>query len=215
MNGWIVHLIQSGGYWGIAFLMVLENVFPPIPSELIMGVGGMAMAQGRMSFTPLLIAGTAGSTLGNYILFLIADRLGFERLKPLVVRWERWITLDWEDISKASHFMRAHGQWVVFFMRFMPMFRTTISLPAGLAHMRHWQFLAYTAVGAAIWNSLLIMGGVWLGSTFAQADQWITWATIAACVIGGIWYVWRVVRWRPRHLRMNCRAERPGQDEAT
>lgn len=201
MNGWIVHLIQSGGYWGIAFLMVLENVFPPIPSELIMGVGGLAMSQGRMEFVPLLAAGTAGATIGNYILFLIADRLGLERLRPLMVRYERWVTLEWEDIEKAGRYMRRHGQWVVFVMRFMPMFRTTISLPAGLAHMRHWQFLLYTALGSAIWNTGLIFGGLWLGDTFKEADQWISWGTLAAIIIGIVWYIWRVLHWRPRRLR--------------
>ncbi|WP_260921788.1 DedA family protein [Novosphingobium sp. 9] len=207
MNDWVVHFVQAGGYWGIAFLMMLENLFPPIPSELIMGIGGLALARGTMSFTPLLFAGTVGATAGNYILFLIADRLGFERLKPLIVRWERWVTLEWEDIEKAGHFMRAHGQWVVFIMRFMPMFRTTISLPAGLAHMSHWKFIVYTFLGAGIWNTLLILGGQWLGHSFAQADKWITWGAIAGGVAGVVWYLWRVLRWRPRRARV---AREPG-----
>ena len=86
MTNWIIHLIEQGGYWGIAFLMFIENVFPPIPSELIMGAGGIALARGTMTFWPLLIAGTIGSTLGNYIWFLIGDQLGYHRLEPFVRR---------------------------------------------------------------------------------------------------------------------------------
>ena len=159
MNDWIVRLIEQGGYWGIFALMVLENVFPPIPSELIMGVGGIAVARGSMAFWPLLLVGTVGSTLGNYVWFLVGDRFGYARLRPFVARWGRWLTMDWRDVENASAFFRRHGQWVVFAMRFSPFLRTMISLPAGLSHMKHWRFLAFTFAGAAVWNTLLIHGG--------------------------------------------------------
>jgi len=133
MTDWIIHLVEDGGYWGIAFLMALENIFPPIPSELIMGLGGIAIARGTMEFWPLLFAGTVGSTVGNYVWFLVGDWLGYERLRPLVDRWGRWLTLEWHDVEKCGDFLRRHGQWVVFGLRFSPLFRTMISLPAGLA----------------------------------------------------------------------------------
>ncbi|MBW8755845.1 MAG: DedA family protein, partial [Sphingomonadales bacterium] len=112
MTEWILKLIEWGGYSGIALLMFLENVFPPIPSEVIMGLGGIAMARGTMDFWPLLFAGTAGSTLGNYVWFLIGDRYGYQRLRPLVDRWGRWLTMEWEDVERASRFFRSHGQWI-------------------------------------------------------------------------------------------------------
>ena len=84
MADWIIQLIEQGGYWGIALLMFIENVFPPIPSELIMGAGGISVARGTMEFWPLLIAGTIGSTLGNYLWFLVGDRWGYHRLEPFV-----------------------------------------------------------------------------------------------------------------------------------
>lgn len=87
MNAFIIHIIERGGYLGIAFLMLIENVFPPIPSELIMGLGGVAVARGTMEFWPLLIAGTIGSTLGNYVWFLAGDKWGYQRLRPLTDRW--------------------------------------------------------------------------------------------------------------------------------
>jgi len=198
VSEWVIRLIEGGGYWGIAFLMALENIFPPIPSELIMGVGGISVAKGRMEFLPLLVAGTIGSTLGNYVLFLVSDRLGYERLRPLIDRWGRWLTMEWDDVERVSGFFRRHGGWVVFFLRFMPMFRSVISIPAGLSHMGHLSFLAYTAAGAAIWNVLLIWAGRWAGRTFAEAEKWLGWVTIAILVVTAVLYVWRVFRWKPK-----------------
>lgn len=197
MDEWVISLIEGGGYWGILLLMALENIVPPIPSELIMGVAGIAMAHGRMDFAPVLLAGTLGSTLGNYVLFLMADRLGYERLKPFVDRWGRWLTMEWRDIERAGQFFRRHGRWVVFVMRFMPMFRSIVSVPAGLAHMRHLTFLIYTAAGAAIWNTILIMTGSWLGRRFSEAETWIGWATVVFAVVAAVWYFWRVFTWQP------------------
>jgi membrane protein DedA with SNARE-associated domain len=197
MNDWIIRLIEQGGYWGIVFLMALENIFPPIPSELIMGVGGIAVARGTMEFWPLMVAGTIGSTLGNYCWFLLGDRFGYRRLEPIVTRWGRWLTMEWEDVEKTSQFFRRHGQWVVFALRFSPLLRTMISLPAGLAHMSQWRFLAFTFAGAAVWNALLIEGGRRLaGIAGAQriAGDVVIWLGAAMVV----WYLWRVATWKPR-----------------
>ena len=197
MNDWIIRLIEKGGYWGIVFLMALENIFPPIPSELIMGVGGIAVARGTMEFWPLMVAGTIGSTLGNYCWFLLGDRFGYRRLEPIVTRWGRWLTMEWEDVEKTSRFFRRHGQWVVFALRFSPLLRTMISLPAGLAHMSQWRFLAFTFAGAAVWNALLIEGGRRLaGIAGAQriAGDVVIWLAAAMAV----WYLWRVATWKPR-----------------
>ena len=197
MGEWIIRLIEQGGYGGIALLMALENVFPPIPSELIMGIGGLAVARGSMEFWPLLAAGTVGSTLGNYVWFLAGDRLGYKRLKPFVRRWGRWLTLEWRDIEKASAFFQRHGQWIVFAMRFSPLLRTVISLPAGLAHMKHGKFLVFTFAGAAVWNALLIKGGHWLADYSHVVDRWagpVVLGIVLLC-LGG--YAWRVATWRP------------------
>lgn len=196
MNELILRLIEQGGYWGIFFLMVVENVFPPIPSEVIMGLGGIAVARGTMEFWPLLLVGTVGSTLGNYVWFLVGDKWGYARLQPFVARWGRWLTLEWEDVERASAFFRKHGQWVVFFLRFSPLLRTMISLPAGLAHMRHWKFLAFTFAGAAIWNTGLILGGQALARYMEEAAvlmDVVVGGTIAVAVLA---YVWRVVTWK-------------------
>ena len=197
MADWIIQLIEQGGYWGIALLMFIENVFPPIPSELIMGAGGIAVARGSMTFWPLLIAGTVGSTLGNYCWFVVGDRLGYHRLEPLIARWGRWLTMRWSDVESATKFFQRHGQWVVFAMRFSPFLRTMISLPAGLSHMSRWRFFGFTFAGAAVWNTLLIFGGKWLAAYFDTLHQY------AGAVLGGLTvlavaaWLWRVWRWRP------------------
>ena len=196
MTDWIINLIEQGGYLGIAVLMFIENVFPPIPSELIMGAGGVAMARGTMSFWPLLIAGTLGTTLGNYVWFVAADRLGYRRLEPFVTRWGRWLTMRWSDIEAATRFFQSHGQWLVFALRFSPFLRTLVSVPAGLSHMAHWRFLAFTFAGAAIWNTLLILSGHWL-SRYLDTMNAVTGPLIGALVLlaVGTW-IWRVARWK-------------------
>jgi membrane protein DedA with SNARE-associated domain len=198
MDEFIIEAIAWGGYWGIAFLMVIENIFPPIPSEVIMGVGGVLVARGEMSFWPLLIAGTAGCTAGNYFWFWIGDRWGYRRLEPFIAKHGRWLTVDWEHVEQASRFFRQHGQWVVFFLRFSPFVRTMISLPAGLAHMSKWRFLVFTFCGAAGWNVLLIFGGQLLGTWLADSQAVLGWIIIGIVILTALAYLWRVLTWKPR-----------------
>ncbi len=198
MTEWILDTIARGGYWGIAFLMAIENIFPPIPSELIMGLGGINVANGQMGFWPLLFAGSVGSTAGNYVWYQIGRSYGYERLKPFIDRWGRWLTLDWEDVEDMIAFFRRHGHWVVFALRFSPLLRTMISLPAGLAHMGRVKFLIYTIAGSTIWNVLLIGAGYYLGSRFDELERFTgPLAVGTAAIIIGV-YVWRVATWRPR-----------------
>ncbi|MFC4295207.1 DedA family protein [Novosphingobium tardum] len=200
MSDWITHLIEAGGYWGIAFLMALENVIPPIPSELIMGLGGIAVAKGRMEFWPLLIAGTIGSTVGNYAWFLLGRQLGYQRLKPFVLRWGRWLTLDWAAVETVAAFFKRHGQWVVFALRFSPFLRTIISLPAGLAHMGHLRFVIFTFAGAAVWNAVLIGGGHFLGANVANIEKYTGPIVLATVVLITALYIWRLVTWKPAQV---------------
>lgn len=201
MNDWILQLIADGGYWGIAFLMALENIFPPIPSEVIMGLGGIAVAQGRMDVVPLMIFGTVGSTLGNYAWFLLGRHLGYQRLRPFVARYGRVLTLDWPAMRRLVAFFRRHGQWVVFVMRFSPAMRTMISLPAGLAAMGHARFLVFTFAGAAIWNGLLVWAGWHLGQHYEKVAAYTGPASLGltAVLVGA--YLWRVATWKPREVQ--------------
>ena len=198
MHEFIIEAIARGGYLGIALLMAIENVFPPIPSEVIMGIGGVLVARGEMEFWPLLAAGTVGCTVGNWFWFWIGDSWGYKRLAPFIEKHGRWLTLDWEHIEQASRFFQRHGQWVVFFLRFSPFLRTIISLPAGLSHMSKWRFLVFTFLGAGIWNVLLILGGELLASWLEESQDLMAWIIIGAIGLALAGYVWRVLTWKPR-----------------
>ena len=201
MHELIIRAIEQGGLVGIFLLMALENIFPPIPSEVIMGLGGVAVSRGTMDFWPLMISGTVGSTLGNYAWYWLGDHWGRTRLEPFVERWGRWLTMEWEDVEKARGFFRRHGPWVVFVFRFTPIFRTMISLPAGLAHMGVWRFLAFTFAGAFIWNLLLVEGGRRLADWLEESQHILGWIILGFIGLALIGYLWRVVTWTPRDKR--------------
>jgi membrane protein DedA with SNARE-associated domain len=198
MGNWIIHAILSAGYLGIVVLMLVETIVPVIPSELVMASAGIAVAQGTMSLWPLVLASAAGATLGNLFWYTLGHRLGYERLKPLIERRGRWLTLEWPDVEQGTRFLRRHGHWVVCVMRVSPVGRTIISLPAGLVHIPRWKFLGFTFVGTAVWNGLWIAGGHWLAPHLAEIKPLIGW------VVGGIFafvlsvYAWRVTHWKPR-----------------
>lgn len=186
------------GYLGVFLLMVLENVIPPVPSELIMSVAGIAAGQGKMDFALLVLTGTAGCAIGNLFWWEIGRRFGYKRLEPLVRRWGRWLTLEWEDIEKLRHFFDRWGGITVLVFRFMPIGRTVISIPAGLMHMPLGRFLVYTTIGSAIWNTILVGVGYWLGTNFETVDHWIAPFSIAAIAAVAVLYLWRVFTWKPR-----------------
>lgn len=198
MTEFILNLIAWGGYVGIFILMTLENVFPPIPSEVIMGLGGMAVARGDMDMTPLLIVATLGTTFGNVFWYGVGRWIGIARLKPFVERHGRWLTLTWDEMEQLNRFFNRHGLWVVFFFRFLPTFRTMISLPAGMAKMGLPRFLAATFIGSAIWNAVLAYAGLLLGSRFQELQVYV--GPVAVVTTAAVVVVWayRVVTWNKR-----------------
>ncbi|MXP14075.1 DedA family protein [Altererythrobacter confluentis] len=201
MTEFIINAVEQGSYIGILLLMALENIFPPVPSEVIMGLGGVLVGQGKMGFWPLLFAGTVGSTLGNYVWYWVGDKWGYERLRPFIDRFGRWLTMEWHDIERVTEFFQKHGQWAVFFARFLPVFRTMISLPAGLAHMSLRRFIAFTFVGSAIWNVFLIFAGTLLHTYLDGAQNMLGWIVAGFVGVGLAAYVWRLVTWKPRAQR--------------
>ena len=198
MTEFILNLIAWGGYFGIFLLMALENILPPIPSEVIMGLGGMAVARGDMAMAPLLLWGTAGTTAGNYAWYAVGRYIGYERFRPFVERHGRWLTMEWRDVERLHLFFMRHGGWVVFVFRFMPTFRTMISLPAGMTAMPLWRFMLWTFLGSAIWNVILGGAGYFLGTRFAELDRYVGPVGIVLMVVAVLLYFYRVVTWRPR-----------------
>lgn len=192
---------DAWGYWAYFWLMVLENVIPPVPSEVIMGLGGIAAAKGKLDIAVLIAVGTAGTVIGNLFWYAIGRWVGYERLEPWVGKWGRWLTLEWQDIRNIHRFFNRWGRWTVLVMRFMPIGRTIISLPAGMMGMPPLTFILFTAVGSLIWNTLLVGIGYWLGTTFKTVDAYVHPVLIAVVVVLVLGYVWRVVTWKPRARR--------------
>lgn len=198
MTDFILDAIARGGYLGIFLLMALENVVPPIPSEVIMGLGGMAVARGDLALAPLILVGTAGTTVGNYFWYWIGRHVGYERFRPFIERHGRWLTLDWRDVERIHRFFLERGGWVIFVFRFMPVFRTIVSLPAGAARMPLPRFLLWTFAGSAIWITILALAGLLLGSRFQELDRLVGPLAIASFVGVALVYLYRVATWKPR-----------------
>lgn len=201
MDDLIVSVMERLGLVGIAVLMALENIFPPMPSEAVMGSAALAIERGSMHFWPVLIAGTVGTLIGNYVWFWLGHKWGYERLGPFIDRYGRWLTMEWEDVERASEFFRKHGHWVVFGLRMTPVMRTMISLPAGLAHMNPIKFCVFTAAGAAIWNAILILGTQWLMRAFDDIENIVSWIIIGITVAALGAYLLRLATWKPRSQR--------------
>lgn len=198
MTEFILNLIHSWGYLGIAVLMFLENVFPPIPSEVIMSVSGVMVAQGRFDFWTLVAVAVAGTTLGNWVWYWIGRWFGYARLKPLIDRYGRWLTLDWDEVEKLHDWFLRFGSGIVFVFRFVPIARTMVSLPAGMVCMSQVKFLIWTAAGSTIWISAIAGAGNWFGKQFAEVDRFI--GPVVVLAIGSIivLYIYRVITWKPK-----------------
>ena len=197
MTDFLLELLDKGGYVGIFFLMMAENVFPPIPSEVIMGGAGLLVAKGQMSFGTVWIAATAGTIVGNLFWYWIGVRWSEEQLKRVIDRWGRWLTFEWDEFLKARHGFRRHGDWIVFLLRFSPILRTIVSLPAGLAQMKLWRFVLFTAMGSAIWNGVLIFGGKALEPMVERFEKLAGYGVVAVVLAGVAIYFYRVVTWEP------------------
>jgi membrane protein DedA with SNARE-associated domain len=197
MTDFLLELLDKGGYLGIFFLMMLENVFPPIPSEVIMGGAGLLVAKGQMTFGTVWIVATAGTVVGNLFWFWIGVRWSEEQLKRIIDRWGRWLTFEWDEFLSARNTFRKYGDWIVFLLRFSPLLRTIVSLPAGLAKMKLWRFVLFTALGSAIWNGVLIFGGKALEPLVERFEKLAGYGVVAFVLLGVAIYVYRVVTWEP------------------
>jgi membrane protein DedA with SNARE-associated domain len=198
MTDYLIELVQAWGYVGIAIAMFLENVFPPIPSEVIMGLTGMAVADGRLGFAQSVFAGTLGAVLGNYVWYWIGRIVGYERFRPLIDRYGRWLTLDWAEVEKIIGIFTRYENAIVFWARFLPTVRTMISLPAGMLRMSQVKFLFWTTLGTGIWNTILISAGYILKNEFGQFEHYYGPVAIVLMVAVVALYIYRVVTWRPQ-----------------
>ena len=199
MNDWVIRLIEQSGYLGVGFLMFLETVFPPIPSEVIMPIAGMAAAEGKMSFGFVVASGTSGAMLGNIVWYLAARALGVDRLEPLIRRHGRWVTMTWPEVERAQKWFRENGIFFVFLGRLVPTVRSLVSVPAGLLKMRFKTFFIASTIGTAGWTALLATAGYRMRQNYGDMEQVVGTASNAVLVVLAAGYVWRL--WTHRRPR--------------
>ena len=197
MSDWIT-VFENMGTVGIALLMFAENVFPPIPSELIMPLAGFSAAQGERNLLMVIIAGSIGSLLGALLWYYIGQKIGAERLERWAEKHGRWLTLSPKEVEQSCAWFNRHGGKAVFIGRLMPAVRTLISVPAGIAGMPLGSFLVYSTAGTIIWTALLATAGYFLESQYDKVAHWMN--PVSNVVIGLIilGYLYRVVRFRRR-----------------
>ncbi|WP_316571639.1 DedA family protein [Neobacillus sp. YIM B06451] len=166
MENWIIAFMNEYGYIGIFLLIALENIFPPIPSEVILTFAGFMTTTSNMTVTGAVVVSTLGSVAGAAVLYGVGRLLDVERLERIVDRWGRILRLSRKDLHKAENWFRRHGVWTVFFCRLVPLIRSLISIPAGMARMKFPIFLLLTTAGTLIWNTILVNAGALLGASW-------------------------------------------------
>lgn len=204
MAEWITGIMESLGYVGIAFLMFMENLFPPIPSEVIMPLAGFTVARGEMAFVPAIAAGVFGTVLGALPWYYAGVYFGEKRLMDWADRYGKWLTLSSRDLEKAIAWFNKYGKAAVFFCRLVPGVRTLISLPAGLARMNLLVFLIYSTLGTIIWTTFLTLAGYWLGAEYERVEVYIgpvSKIALGLMLLGFVGWLW----WR--------RQRSPSKDE--
>ena len=190
ITGWI----EQGGLWMVGLLMILENVFPPIPSELIVPLAGFKAAQGSFSLIALLIVATLGSTVGTLLWYGLARAWGRDRFLRFLDRHGVWLTMSREEAESAMHWFHRYGPVAVFLGRLVPTVRTLISVPAGLSEMSFPAFLAYTAAGSAVWIAILAGAGYLLEDNYEQVETWVNPVSTLVVVLIVALYLYRLVR---------------------
>lgn len=194
MGQWIIDFVSRAGAFAVFLLSLLETVFPPIPSELIMPLAGYLASRGDMSLASAIVGGTLGSVLGAWVLYWVGRRYGMRRLLEFADRHGRWLTLSRSDIERASAWFARRGSWAVFACRLIPGLRSLISIPAGIQRMPTATFLFVTTLGSGIWTTLLVCLGYALGRNFEQVGDYVGVVSELVIAVIVVAYLWRVAR---------------------
>ena len=197
---WSEKIMMALGYPGIFLIMLLECVFPPIPSEVIMPLAGFLVSQGEFNFWGVMLAGTLGSLVGALLLYWLGAWADEVILRKWVRKHGKWIQVSETDIDRAENWFAKHGQSVIFFGRMVPIIRSLISIPAGMERMSMWKFILYTALGSIIWNFLLTYGGILLGENWEQIIGWLdiyqNVVLVMLAILGVLFIIWLIARRR-------------------
>ena len=183
LAGVATDVMDALGEIGVGVLVLGENVFPPIPSEVVLPLAGYLASRGRMDLLLVVVAATVGSVLGALLLYEVGARTGRDRIRRLV---DRMPLLELEDMDKAESWFARHGQSSVLIGRCIPVVRSLISLPAGLERMPRWRFLVLTTIGSGVWNSVFVVSGYALGEQFSEIERYSGWLNTAVYLALGV-----------------------------
>ncbi len=185
MQTWIIEMMEQFGYLGILLMMAIENLFPPIPSEVILPFGGFMTTYTNLSVVGVIITATTGSVIGAIILYGIGMLIDVPRLEKIVDRFGHILRIKKEDIHKADVWFAKYGYWTVLFCRVVPIVRSLISIPAGMSKMTFWLFLLFTMIGTIVWNVILVSIGVVLGESWQDILKFMdVYSTVIYVFIG-------------------------------
>ncbi|RZT80820.1 membrane protein DedA with SNARE-associated domain [Micromonospora violae] len=194
LTGWVASVIEVMGPVGVALLVALESIVPPIPSEIVLALAGFLAHEGEFNVLLVVLAATVGSLVGALVLYWLGAALGEDRLK----RWLDHIPLvDSDDLEKADRWFERHGRWAVLIGRVVPVVRSLVSVPAGANRMPLGEFILLTTIGSGVWNGLIVGAGYALGSRWQDVARYSDWFNYA---IGAIFVV-MVVSWVIRKVR--------------
>ncbi|WP_420595505.1 DedA family protein [Deinococcus sp.] len=198
MVDWMLGVMNSLGYLGIVLLMIVENLFPPIPSEVILPAAGFAAARGDLSLAGVVLAGAVGSVLGTLPLYYVGRYFSEDKLVAWADKHGKWLALSGDDIHKADDWFDKHGPKAVLFGRMVPGIRSLLSLPAGMSEMPLAQFLIYSFLGSGLWAGLLAYAGYLLGDNYEAVAGWV--GPVGTAVVVGliVFAVFWVVRRRQK-----------------
>ncbi|MDQ9019779.1 DedA family protein [Acinetobacter sichuanensis] len=194
MTEWIISILEQLGYFGIALLMFLDNVFPPIPSEVIMPSAGLAASQGQLILTGVIIAGSTGSILAAALLYWIGRKIPQKTLLHWVEQYGKYLFIQVKDVKKSLNWFEKYGHRIVFFGRMIPAVRSLISIPAGMSGMPFWKFILYSSLGTMIWTTFLACIGFYFGENQALMQQIfsrVSYIIIAIVIILLIYFLYR------------------------
>ena len=175
MFEWVRGLVEAGGYGGIFLLMVLENLFPPIPSELIMAAAGFHAGEpgSKLSLVGIVAVAVAGTLAGNVFWYELGRWLGIERFRPLVARFGKWFAVEEEDLDRATNMLKRWGPFAICIGRMFPGVRTLISVPAGMVEIPRGVFYLWTALGSSVWLTFLALAGYFLEDNYDRVEKWV------------------------------------------
>lgn len=194
LANWATDVIEKMGYTGVFLMIVLENVFPPIPSEAILPLAGFLAGEGEMWLPGVILAATLGAVVGALVLYYLGALVGDSRLRFLIRRYGKWFSIKESDLDTANGWFDRHGGSAVMICRVVPIVRSLISLPAGLRRMPLPKFVLYTALGSLAWNCILVLTGWWLGDNWEEVGAYVDYLEIPVilAVIGAVgWFVWK------------------------